>query len=367
MKALKLRVIFALLALLSTLSFPLGANAGAKRRIAILPFEYGAVTAQVGTYDVGKGITSLLITKLVNDGTYSVMERQILDKILKEQNLSVSDRADQSTALKIGKLLSVDAIIIGTVTQFGFETKSTNLGGIGTGYIPGIPYVGSVGGLLGGVGTRKSKAKVAIDARLVDCNTGEILAACHGSGESKRSSTSLLGGLGGLDMTSSDFAQTVAGEATLQAVEAIGGQLESFAAKIPDNQSAMAADVKGKVADVTGNQVTVNLGKANGIASGDNLQIERVVKTIKDPDSGKVIKEVTNIVAVVTLNQVDDTSASGNIVKGNDVRLGDQVRKLSTDITSIVISSPSTAAAVVPSNRSMSVTGKTLSSGKKTK
>ncbi len=43
-------------------------QASLKRRVAILPFEYGAVTSQVGTVDVGKGITTLLITKLVNDG-----------------------------------------------------------------------------------------------------------------------------------------------------------------------------------------------------------------------------------------------------------------------------------------------------------
>src|SRR5579885_3044207 len=104
------------------------ANASAKKRIAILPFEYGAVSSEVGTLDVGKGIVSLLITRLVNDGTYSVVERQMLDSILKEQNLSVSDRADPATACKIGKLLSVDAIVVGTVTQYGFETKSMNLG-----------------------------------------------------------------------------------------------------------------------------------------------------------------------------------------------------------------------------------------------
>lgn len=114
-------MIMTLALVMSTVVFPPEAKADAKRRVAILPFEYGAVASTVGTVDVGKGITSLLITKLVNDGTYTVVERQILDQILKEQNFSVSDRADNSTAIKIGKLLSVDAIIIGTVTHFGFE------------------------------------------------------------------------------------------------------------------------------------------------------------------------------------------------------------------------------------------------------
>src|SRR5271170_7200447 len=160
MKSRKPFAILLALLMVASLFQSLPATASAKRRIAILPFEYGAVSSEVGTYDVGKGITSLLITKLVNDGTYSVVERQMLDSILKEQNLSVSDRADPSTACKIGKLLSVDAIIVGTVTQFGFETKNMNLGGLaglGSGY---VPYVGGYGGFgLGGAGIRKSKAR----------------------------------------------------------------------------------------------------------------------------------------------------------------------------------------------------------------
>src|SRR5271155_3937117 len=113
---------------MASLLVPYQAQAAAKRRIAVLPFDYGAETTNVGTVDVGKCIVSLLITKLVNDATYSVVDRQMLDSILKEQNLSVSDRADPSTACKIGKILSVDAIVVGTITQFGFETKSMHVG-----------------------------------------------------------------------------------------------------------------------------------------------------------------------------------------------------------------------------------------------
>ena len=58
-------------------------HADAKRRIAVMPFEYGAVSSHVGTYDVGKGVTELMINKLVSDGTYRVVDRQMLDSILK--------------------------------------------------------------------------------------------------------------------------------------------------------------------------------------------------------------------------------------------------------------------------------------------
>lgn len=352
-----LALMFALLFLAGAV-MPPQAMASAKRRIAILPFEYGAVSSAVGTYDVGKGIVSLLVTKLVNDGTYSVVDRQMLDSILKEQNLSVSDRADPATACKIGKILSVDAIVVGTVTQFGYETKSSSAS-LPTGYIPGIPYVGSIGGMFGTVRSSKSKVKVAVDARIIDVNTTEILAAVHGSGESKRSSA----GAFGVDVDSSDFASSIAGEATLQAVEDMGAQLIAASNKVVDNQSLAAQNVEGKIADVTGSSITLNVGKINGLAVGDNLAVERPFKTITDPDSGKVIKQIKNTVAVITLDSVDKESSTGNVVKGSGVRVGDSVKKVSMDVSAIVVS-PVGGGGGEPSgmSRSMSATGAIVNS-----
>ena len=336
------------------------AFASTKRRIAIMPFEYGAVNQYTGNYDVGKGIVSLLTTKLVNDGTYSVVDRQMLESILKEQNLSVSDRADPATACKIGKILSVDAIITGTVTQFGYETKTMSTSGLPTGYIPGIPYVGGIGGMLGGFKSSKSKVKVAVDAKIIDINTSEILAAVHGSGESKRSSTGALG----IDMDSSDFASSIAGEATLQSVEEMGGQLIAAANKIPDGQSIAAANVEGKIADVTGGQITLNVGKINGLAVGDKLQVLRPYKTINDPDTGKVIKTLTNTIAVLNIDAVEKDSSTGSIVKGSGARVGDAVKKVSMEVSAIVVS-PVPGSDPSSVGRSFNATGTILKNGAK--
>ncbi len=78
---------------------------GRKKRVAIFDFDYATVqTASAAAFgtnvDVGKGITDLLVKYLVQDGTYSVIERQALDKILAEQNFSNSDRANPNPAAK---------------------------------------------------------------------------------------------------------------------------------------------------------------------------------------------------------------------------------------------------------------------------
>ena len=113
-----------------------GQAAERKKRVAVFDFDYSTVRTYVagifGTdVDVGKGISALLIKRLVQDGTFSVIERAQMDKILTEQNFSNSDRANPNSAAKIGKLLGVDAIIVGNITQFGNETKNQGVGGGG--------------------------------------------------------------------------------------------------------------------------------------------------------------------------------------------------------------------------------------------
>ena len=171
---------------------PQATSTSRKKRVAVFDFDYGTVRSGVAALfgsdiDVGKGIADLLVKHLVKDGTYSVIERKALDKILAEQNFSNSDRANPTSAAKLGKLLGVDAIIVGSITQFGNETKNTNVGGGGGGF-------GGFG--VGGFSKKKTKAIVTLDARIVDIDTAEILGVADGKGESKRESTSLLGGGG---------------------------------------------------------------------------------------------------------------------------------------------------------------------------
>src|SRR5215472_11718994 len=129
---------------------------GPKKRVAVMNFDFTAVQNEViaifgNRQDVGRGVSDLLVDRLVTDGRYSVIERKELDKIISEQNLSNSDRADPNSAAKLGRLLGVDAIVIGSITQFGRDDKSTNVGG---GAFGGI--AGRYG--LGGVGKKSSKA-----------------------------------------------------------------------------------------------------------------------------------------------------------------------------------------------------------------
>ncbi len=82
-----------------------------KKTIAVYGFE---VIGRPGD-SYAQYATEKLTHELVSFGKLLVIERSRLEEILKEQNFSLSVLADASTAARIGKLLAVDAVVIGTI------------------------------------------------------------------------------------------------------------------------------------------------------------------------------------------------------------------------------------------------------------
>jgi curli biogenesis system outer membrane secretion channel CsgG len=305
------------------------APAQRKQRVAVMNFEYATVQTYVSAIfghnqDVGKGVADLLVDKLVGEGKYSVIERKMLDKILAEQNFSNSDRADPTSAAKIGKVLGVDAIIIGSITEFGRDDKKTNIGG---GALGGV--TGRFG--IGGVSKTNSKAVVAVTARMVSTDTAEILASVTGRGESQRSGTGLLGtggnsgniAGGAVDMASSNFGQTILGEAVHASVKDLATQLGAKAGALPTK----TVSIEGLVADAAPDGTLIlNVGSAAGVKVGDKLAVKRVGRKITDPATGKVLRQIEDAVGDVTITEVDAKSSVGKFTGAGKPQVGDVVR-----------------------------------------
>jgi len=296
-----------------------------KKRVAVLNFDYGTVQSSSSALfgsnvDVGKGISDFLTEKLVHDGRYSVIERSALDKVLGEQNFANSDRADSATAAKIGRVLGVDAVIVGTITKFGRDDEATTVSGAALGGV-----ASRIG--FGGVQKRKSKAVVGVTARLVDTRTAEILAAVSGAGESTRSGASLLGAggsaVGGAyNMTSKNFSESLLGEAVHRAVNSVGEQLDQQAAALPMHK----IEITGVVADVSSNTLILNVGSKSGVRVGDTPEVSRPVRTITDPQTGKVIKTIISKVGTATVTEVDELSATATYNGADSAKVGDTVK-----------------------------------------
>jgi hypothetical protein len=165
---------------------------------------------------------------------------------------------------------------------------------------------------------------------MVDIDIGEILAVAEGKGESQRNSTSLLGGggnwhgfgAGNADFGSSDFQNTIIGEAVKAAVDQM--TTEVIAGK--DKLVARTIVVSGLVAAVDGGQIVLNVGGKSGVKVGDQLNVERVTKEIKDPSTGQVIRRMSTPVGVVKVTDVDDVSSVCTAVSGSGFKTGDAVK-----------------------------------------
>jgi len=177
------------------------------------------------------------------------------------------------------------------------------------------------------LGKKESKAVVAITARLVNTTTGEILASVTGNGESSRGGlflgggggTGYSGGGGAFDMSSSNFSQTILGEAVNKAVADCATQLDNAAGTLP----IIKATYSGVVADVSGNTLIINIGNKVGVRVGDTIDISRAIRTVKDPTTGKVLKTVTNKLGNATVTDVDADSATATYSGATPPKVGD--------------------------------------------
>ncbi|MDO8735192.1 MAG: FlgO family outer membrane protein [Elusimicrobiota bacterium] len=80
-------------------------------KIAIMPFIY--LDKRIS--DGGPIVSERLTTRIVKLKKFKVIERQLLEKVLNEQNLGTTGIIDVESTKKLGKILGVGAIITGTL------------------------------------------------------------------------------------------------------------------------------------------------------------------------------------------------------------------------------------------------------------
>ena len=78
-------------------------------KLAII--EFADLNGEVN--QLGKFIAEELITRIFKTNKFEVVERNLLQKVLEEQKLGMTGYIDEATAISLGQILGVDAIIIG--------------------------------------------------------------------------------------------------------------------------------------------------------------------------------------------------------------------------------------------------------------
>jgi curli biogenesis system outer membrane secretion channel CsgG len=296
------------------------AQAPAKKRIAVFDFDNAAVeSVTMAMYqstggNVGKAMTDLVIAKLVQDGGVTVIERSALDKLIAEQNLTNSDRTDPQTAAKLGRILGVDAIVLGTVTRYENEDKTTGGGGSPFGGFVGRPSMSTKHDL---------KAAVQVTARIVSPDTAEVLAVSQGAGEivKKGVKVDMRDASRGM-MGASGPSKELMNEATGKAVAQLATQLEVELRKLP----ARTPVIEGVIADVneTG-RLVINIGSRSGVKPGDKLQLWRAGKEIRDPTTGKLLMRDDTALGEAVVTTVNENFSIAEYKGASKLQVGDLV------------------------------------------
>jgi curli biogenesis system outer membrane secretion channel CsgG len=173
-------VVCAVLALVATASLVSAQSGGAKPRVAVI--EFSSKADNQWWYKNGAAAAQdIFVTELVKSRRFVVVEREKINEIMKEKGLTLGGDIDPKTAMQLGKVLGLNYILTGAVTEYG--NTDTNAHAPGVGALPGF-------------GVHKRNFVAALNARLINVSTGEIVWADEARKEESNSNVS-VGGFGG--------------------------------------------------------------------------------------------------------------------------------------------------------------------------
>lgn len=249
--------------------------------------------------NVGTGIAEMMVTALSETKKYTLIEREKLEAVLDEQKLGASGAVTAQTAAKIGRLLGAQYIITGAVTEFGVKDSKIGVGGLEK----VLPFGG-------GAKVAKNTARVSIDVRAIDTTSAQIVAAAKGEGS--KSSAEFSGDLSiapSFDFGKEGFDETIIGKAARKAVDDVAKELS----KKFDESGPSAV----KIIKITGSQIYINSGGADGEKEGHVYGIYRTGEEMIDPDTGESLGSeetkvgTAKVVKVTPKYSVAETKAQG--------------------------------------------------------
>lgn len=168
------------------------ADSGGKSvRISGLPTGDVSISEKKG--GVMDGMRDMLTTAMLQSDRFRVLERQELEAIRDEQGLAGSDRAaSEGQGVESGQVQTADLLVVAAITGWEDNTKGSSADAGGGGLL------GTAGAAVGAVTGAMDESKVAMDIRIIDTNTSEVLEATRVEGTATDADLGgALGGFGG--------------------------------------------------------------------------------------------------------------------------------------------------------------------------
>ena len=294
---------------------------GLKKRIGVLPITVSGAgatttirsgddtTTIASTWqsdrnpgEVGTAMTEQLTTALINTGRFVVLERKALEEVLAEQDLGASGRVNPETAPAMGRVIGAEWLVKAAITEFT-EKKSRSGAGI---VVRGIALGGS-----------KQEAFVAMDVRIVDAATGEVVDSVRADGRAR--SSGVIGGasIGGVVLAGGKEDTTPMGQATkaalTDAIDFICERMEQL-------------PWQSRVMEVEAGEVYITGGSNMNLKVGDLFSVYHRGKALIDPDTGQTLGYRETLLGALRITEVQEKFSVGKMIEGDQPERGDTVR-----------------------------------------
>ncbi|WP_233560123.1 CsgG/HfaB family protein [Oleomonas cavernae] len=249
-----------------------------KRKVAIGRFSnstnYGRALLLATERDpLADQAADMLSARLVESGKFMVFERSDLDVVRAEQALQGSGSA---------QLVGVDALIIGSVTEFGRKTDGQ------TGFLSS---------------TKRQTASATVEVRLVDVHTGRAFFSTSGHGDAVVEAGEIAG-----------FGSNASYDGTLND--------RAIAAAVADLMTGVMQKLQERswstdILQVKGGDVLISGGPAQGLKIGDRLRVERPGQTVTSGQTGLPIALPGDYVATLEIVSFfgDQPEAQGAVTR----------------------------------------------------
>jgi curli biogenesis system outer membrane secretion channel CsgG len=287
----------------SSPSEPMPVFVGIRKRLAVLRLENKVKTPLPdATWQIGEGLTEMLTTELFRTGRFVMVERAALSDIVKEQELGQTGLIQKETITKVGELLGAQLLVAGAVTEF--EASSSGGGG-------GLGFAGFA------LSVKTNSAHVAVDIRLVDAMTGQIVKSHAAEAKAEESGFAIAATRRGMQLGGDAFQKTPLGQATREAIAKAVKFIVSEMDRVPWT---------GRVVQAKGQEVIVNAGTNMNLRPGLALDAFAKGETLTDPATGVSLGSRDALVGTVTLGQVEERFSIGRFTGQGALKRGDMLK-----------------------------------------
>jgi curli biogenesis system outer membrane secretion channel CsgG len=260
---------------------------------------------------VAEGLQAMLVDRLQQSGWFLVMEREITAQSQAKEEDAIAAAKQEQVRQDGGPVIAdrqrrTPAAYIITPTVVGFDVTSGGGRAVDLG-----PFK---------VGQRRQDATVTLNIRISDAQSSEVLFTATAEGKHSCKDTSVGVDLGGIKIGDSRYNESAPGRAIDQAVSAAVDKVVERMRQ--EKWSALVA-----AQDEQTGRVIINAGSASGVAVGQEFDVYRTGKMVRDPDTGAIISRGDEVrIGTIRIARVDNGVAYADPVEGKQFEARNVVR-----------------------------------------